>query len=157
MSLLNSHIAKHFRDFHFGGNWTSVNLKDSLSDVNWQEATQEVNGCNTIAKISYHIHYYVHAVLQVLRGGSLDAHDKYSFDHPPINSQEDWDSFLENCWKEAEEFAGLVEKMQEEKIWKLMNDKKYGNYFRNLQGIIEHSHYHLGQIIILKKIIKSVN
>jgi len=28
-------IAKHFRDVYFGGNWTAVNLKDTLADVSW--------------------------------------------------------------------------------------------------------------------------
>ena len=31
--------------------------------------------------------------------------------------------------------------------------EKYGNYFRNLTGIIEHLHYHLGQIVLIKKLI----
>ena len=35
-------LAKHFRDVHFGGNWTFVNLKDSLADVTWQEATTKL-------------------------------------------------------------------------------------------------------------------
>ena len=30
---LTQHSAKHLRDVHFGGNWTSVNLKDTLAGV----------------------------------------------------------------------------------------------------------------------------
>lgn len=26
-------IAKHFREVHFGGNWTDVYLKETLADV----------------------------------------------------------------------------------------------------------------------------
>lgn len=25
-------LAKHFREVHFGGNWTTVNMKDTLDD-----------------------------------------------------------------------------------------------------------------------------
>jgi len=32
---------------------------------------------------------------------------------------------------------------------------KYGNYFRNIVGVIEHIHYHLGQIVLIKKILVS--
>ena len=32
-------IAKHFRDVHFGDNWTAVNLKDTIANVTWQQAT----------------------------------------------------------------------------------------------------------------------
>lgn len=151
------HISKHFREVHFGVNWTWSNLKDQLADVSWQEATTKVYSLNTIVALVYHINYFVSAVLKVLRGGELDAHDKYSFDHPPINSQEDWAKLLERVWAEAEEFASLVEQLPEKKLWETFSDEKYGNYYRNLNGIIEHSHYHLGQIVLIKKIIKEKN
>ena len=35
-------IAKHFREIHFGENWTSSNLKDNLDKVTWQQATTQV-------------------------------------------------------------------------------------------------------------------
>ena len=80
---LTTQIAKHFRDVHFGGNWTSVNLKDSLADVSWQQATTQVYSFNTIATLVYHANYYVSAVLKVLEGEQLNAKDKYSFELPP--------------------------------------------------------------------------
>ena len=95
---INQQIAKHFRDAYFGGNWTSVNLKDSLKDVSWQQATTKVYNFNTIATLVYHIHYYVKAVVPVLRGGSLDAHDKFSFDHPPIHNNEQWQHLSGRCF-----------------------------------------------------------
>jgi len=86
---LTTQIAKHFRDVHFGGNWTSVNLKDSLADVSWQQATTQVYSFNTIATLVYHTNYYVSAVLKVLQGGPLDSIDKYSITLPIIQSQKD--------------------------------------------------------------------
>ena len=32
-------------------------------------------------------------------------------------------------------------------------DEKYGSYLRNIDGMIEHCYYHLGQIVLIKKII----
>ncbi|HYF29551.1 MAG TPA: DinB family protein [Chitinophagaceae bacterium] len=150
---LSAQLAKHFRDVHFGGNWTSVNLKDSIASINWQQATTQVHSCNTIAALVYHINYYVSAVLKVLQGHPLDAHDKYSFDLPPIQSQEGWEQLLDKTWSDAESFAVLVEQLPEAKLWENMADPKYGTYYRNIQGIIEHAHYHLGQIVIVKKML----
>ncbi|MDX1942615.1 MAG: DUF1572 domain-containing protein [Saprospiraceae bacterium] len=150
---LTGQIAKHFRDAYFGGNWASVNLKETLADVTWQQATAQVYSFNTIATLVYHITYYVSAVTKVLQGGPLDAKDKYSFEHPPIKSQEDWSIFLDKIWVDAEHFATLIEQLPEHKLWEDFTDKKYGNYYRNLHGIIEHLHYHLGQIILIKKIL----
>ena len=48
-------IAKQFRDVYFGGNWTSVNLKENLADVTWQQAITKVYSFNTIAALVYRI------------------------------------------------------------------------------------------------------
>ncbi|MGZ5190935.1 MAG: DinB family protein [Flavisolibacter sp.] len=148
-------IAKQFRDLHFGGNWTSVNLKQTLADVSWQQATKQVYNFNTIALLIYHIHYYVDAVMKVLQDEPLNANDKYSFEHPPIESEEDWQNLLNKTWEDAERFISLVEQLPETKLWEPFADGKYGNYYRNIQGIIEHSHYHLGQIVLIKKLMQS--
>jgi len=150
---LTKQIAKHFREIHFGGNWTSSNLKDHLSGVTWQQATTKVYSFNTIATLVYHINYYVSAVLKVLQGEPLNASDKYSFDHPPILSQEDWENLLNKTRTDAENFASLIELLPESKLWEIFSDEKYGNYYRNIHGIIEHAHYHLGQIVLIKKIL----
>jgi len=146
-------IAKHFRDVHFGGNWTSVNLKAALTDVTWQQATTKIYSLNTIATLVFHINYYVSAVTKVLQGEPLTAHDKYSFDLPPIQSQEQWEKLLNKTWSEAENFAKLIEQLPESKLGEMFSDEKYGNYYRNIHGVIEHTHYHLGQIVLIKKIL----
>jgi len=56
---LTRQIAKHFREIHFGGNWTCSNLREHLSGVTWQQATTQVHGLNTIATLAYHINYFV--------------------------------------------------------------------------------------------------
>jgi len=150
---LTGQIAKNLREVFFGGNWTSSNLKDNLADVTWQQATTQVYSFNTIAALTYHMNYYVSAVLNVLQGKPLDAKDKYSFDLPLIQSQEDWEKLLNKTWTDAETFASLIEQLPETKLSETFTDKKYGNYYRNLHGVIEHIHYHLGQIVLLKKIL----
>lgn len=146
-------IAKHFRDVHFGGNWTSVNLKDTLADVTWQQAVTPVHNLNTIAVLVFHVNYYVSAVLKVLEGEPLNASDKYSFDLPAITSEDDWQKLVTKALTAAELFAQQIERLDELKLFEDFTDPKYGNYYRNLHGIIEHTHYHLGQISLIKKIL----
>lgn len=150
---LSAQIAKHFREVYFGGNWTSSNLKDHVANLTWQQATTQVYSFNSIATLVFHMNYYVGAVLKVLHGGPLDAKDKYSFDHPPILSLEDWEKLLDKTWADAENFASLVEQLPENKLWENLAGEKYGNYYTNIHGIIEHNHYHLGQIVLIKKIL----
>ncbi len=125
--------------------------------MTWEQATTKIGSLNTIATLTFHIHYYIAGILQVLEGGTLDIRDKYSFDHPPYHSQADWEKLLNQLWYDSERFANLVEKMPDEKLNEAFVDEKYGNYFRNMDGMIEHSYYHLGQIVLIKKMILSNN
>jgi hypothetical protein len=152
---LTTRIAKQFRDLHFGGNWTAVNMKQILSDLTWKQAVTKVFDFNTIATLVYHTNYYVKAVTKVLEGEQLNAHDKFSFAHPPIDSEEDWQQLLKEVWTDAERFAILIEQLPDSKLAEAFADEKYGNYYRNLHGVIEHTHYHLGQIVLIKKLLNT--
>ena len=151
---LTEQIARHFREVHFGGNWTVSNLRETLADVTWQQATTKVDSFNTIATLLFHVSYFVSVALKVLQGGPLEGNDKFSFDHPPIDSREDWERMQQKAWSEAEMFADLVEQLPESRLWENFTDGKYGIYYRNLHGIIEHTHYHLGQIVLIKKLVQ---
>ncbi len=153
---LSQQTAKHFSQVHFGGNWTSVNLKDTLSDISWQQAVTKIYSFNTIAVLVYHMNYYVGAVLKVLQGDPLTASDTFSFDLPAIKSEDEWKQLLNKTWADAENFACLLEQLPESRFGEIFTDEKYGTYYRNMHGIIEHIHYHLGQIVIIKKIIQQV-
>jgi len=148
-------IAKHVRDVFFGGNWTSVCVKDSLQNISWQQATKQVATLNTIAALLYHMNYYVKAVLEVLRKKPLNAHDKFSFDVPAITSEQDWEQLQNTVWADVEALASLVEDLPDHQLYEIFEDEKYGTWYRNLHGIIEHTHYHLGQIVLIKKILSA--
>lgn len=151
---ITSNIASHFKAVYFGGNWTVSNLKETLQDISWQQANLKLEGYNSILALVYHIHYFSKALLQVLEENQLTANDKYSFDHPEINSAEEWAQFQETIFLEAEKIAALINNLSDEILLQNFVQEKYGNYYRNLHGIIEHAHYHLGQIVIIKKLIK---
>ena len=146
-------IAKNLRDVHFGGNWTYSNLKDILQDVDWQMATTKVNSFNTIAILVFHMNYFVVTAIHFLEKDELIGKDKYSFDHPPIHSEKDWEKMKEKTWNDAEKLALLIEQFPQDKLDEIFSEEKYGTYYRNFHGIIEHNHYHTGQIAIIKKLI----
>ena len=151
---LQQQIAKQLRDVHFGGNWTAVNLKDQLSDLDWQIATTKVQSFNTIAVLVFHMNYYVDVVSRVIQSKPLEGKDKDSFNVAPIQSGDDWQKLLNKVWEDAENFASLIEQMPEQQLWEPFATGKYGNVYRNITGIIEHMHYHLGQIVLIKKMIQ---
>lgn len=150
-------IATRFREVILDGLWiANTNYRDQLSGVTWKEATTKVGSLNTIAALTFHINYYIDGILNVFEGGSLDIKDKYSFDFPPIESHEDWEELKSTVWRNAEKFTSLVEQMPNEKMDEVFVDEKYGAYQRNIDAMIEHSYYHLGQITLIKKMLPEV-
>lgn len=156
MKQQSSQMASRFKEVILNGVWiANTNFKDQLADLNWEIATSKINQLNTIADLAQHIHYYISGVLNVFNGGSLDIKDQFSFDFPPIQSQDEWNIFLNKFWKDSEQFALKVEAMSDEKLNDVFVDEKYGTYRRNIESMIEHSYYHLGQIVLIKKLLQN--
>jgi hypothetical protein len=154
MANITSHIARHLRELYVGRNWTWVDLKGSIEGLTWQQAITSVHGLNSIALLIFHMNFYVEAQISVLKGGLLLSKDKDAFKLPPITSDADWQVLLSKTYADAEELASLIEQMPEEKLWDTFVDERYGTYYRNLHGNIEHLHYHLGQIVLIRKILQ---
>jgi len=147
-------VANRFREIILNGTWVAnTNYKDQLAALDWKIATGEINGLNSIAVLAQHIHYYINGIKNVLRGGALDIRDKYSFDFAPIQSQSEWGSFLSKFWNDSEEFALLTEQLEDEQLEQVFVEEQYGTYQRNIDAMIEHSYYHLGQIVLIKKML----
>jgi uncharacterized damage-inducible protein DinB len=145
-------IANRFREVILNGTWiANTNFKDQLENLDWKIAVSPIQNLNTIAALAQHVHYYINGINQVFKGGTLDIKDQFSFDFPPIHSQEQWKNFLTKFWNDAEAFASFVEQMPNEKLDAVFVDAKYGTYKRNIEAMIEHSYYHLGQIVLIKK------
>ncbi len=148
-------IANRFREVMLDGKWiANTNYKKQITSLTWQQATRKVGSLNTIAALTFHINYYVNGVLNVLQGGQLEIRDKFSFDLPEIISEQDWNTLVNETIQNAERFAAAVESLPQDKLDTVFVDEKYGTYRRNIEGMIEHAYYHLGQISLIKKMLE---
>jgi uncharacterized damage-inducible protein DinB len=147
-------IANRFRDVILNGTWiANTNYKAQVLNTTWQQATSKVGTLNTIAALTFHINYYITGVLNVFKGGALDIKDANSFDCPTITSENDWQHLKNTLITNAEHFASNLEQMPNDTLDHVFVDEKYGNYRRNINAMIEHSYYHLGQITLIKKLL----
>lgn len=147
-------LAARLKEVLLDGQWViGTNFKDQIVDLSWQMATEKIDSLNTIADLTFHVNYYIHGVAQVLEGGPLEIRDKFSFDYPPIQDEETWQSLVQKFIYDAERFVGLVEKMNDGDLLAPFIQEQYGSYLRNINTLIEHSYYHFGQIVIIRKMI----
>lgn len=150
----NTDLANRLKEVLLNGRWiANTNLKIQIENVTWVQATQKNGTLNTIAALTYHVNYYLAGLLNVFKGGELEIRDKYSFDLPPIESETDWKNLIDEFQRNAEKFVDEVAKMPDRKLDETFVDEKYGTYLRNIEGVIEHSYYHLGQLSLIRKLI----
>jgi len=151
-------LANRIREVFLSGKWiANTNFKEQLESINLTKANQKVGHLNTIALLAFHINYYVSGIINFFENGSLDIKDKYSFDMPAMQSETEWNDFINIFLCNAEILAKHIEQMNDDILSQVFINEKYVTYLRNIEGIIEHSYYHLGQISLLKKMIESEN
>lgn len=147
-------IANRLREVLLDGKWiANTNFKKQIESVSWKQAIQKVDNLNTIALLTFHINYYLAGILNVFNGGNLNIRDQYSFDLPEIKTEYDWNNLVNDFLSNSEKFVSHVEKMDDNLLDQPFVEEKYGSYLRNLEGVIEHTYYHLGQVSLIKKLI----
>ncbi len=145
-------ISKHLRELYFGKNWTAASFPTVMDGIGWQLAIKERSGFNSIATLVYHMNYYVITTIDVINGSTSVPPDKDSFIKPAIHNEEDWEKLKMDTQDTVNRLLELLSGLEDDILLKTFVAERYGSYYRNIQGMIEHSHYHLGQIMILKKL-----
>ena len=152
---LNEYLTNRLKEIFTEGKWViGSNIQEQIIDLDWKDATKRAADLNTIADLTFHIHYYIAGVIKVLEGGPLTIKDEFSFDSPPVKSNQDWINLVNQFCKDSQKLIQLVENMTEEELLRDFTHEKYGTYYRNIDLMIEHTYYHMGQIVLIKKILK---
>ena len=151
---LTKQIAQHIIEVFEGGNWTEVNIKDTLEEVDYKEASTVTRSSNnTIAALVNHLSFYNDIAMQRLSGNNPVINASNGLDVDEIKNEDDWIKMKEHSMESAHQLAFAVRKFPEEKIFEL-SPNGVATYYKTLHGIVEHAHYHLGQIVLLKKLIR---
>lgn len=152
------YLANRIREVLMNGKWiANTNYKEQLLNSTYTQATHKSGNLNTIAALTFHINYYLSGLIKVFEGGTLDISDQFSFNITGLNSEMKWNDLVNDFLINSEKFSTLVEQMPESKLDEIFTDARYVTFLRNIEGFIEHSYYHLGQIVLIKKIISENN
>ena len=150
-------LASRLQELFIDGTWiANTNYQMITMDVSLSEAVKTLGPHHSIADLVYHIDYYLAGILEVFGGGTLSIKDQFSFDRPTLHSESDWQSMVTKLLSDAQCFIEHVSSMSDEELESDFVNPKYGSYERNIEGVIEHSYYHLGQISLVKKLVRNL-
>ena len=145
-------LALRLQEVILEGTWiANTNFKKELDNTALDEVSIQIKTYNTVAILAQHIHYYIAGVKQVFLGGELSISDRFSFDFEPMQNDEAWQNFLALLWKDTQELVNLIKTLTNDQLDAIFVKEAYGSYKRYIEALIEHSYYHLGQIVLLLK------
>ncbi|RYE23733.1 MAG: DinB family protein [Sphingobacteriaceae bacterium] len=147
-------IAQHVLDVHEGGNWTEVDITSTLKDITFQQAVLLTPGSpNTIAALLHHLTYWNRVMVSRLNGTVVNVPEANGYDVPVLSAEQDWEDIKVDNLRSARELASAILSFQKQDLSKPILPG-YPSAYKSLQGSVEHIHYHLGQIVILKHLVE---
>lgn len=148
-------LSNRLKEIILNGTWiANTNYKHQLDTTSWEKAVEKLPNFNSIAMLTFHIQYYISGILHYFETGNLEIKDQYSFDLPNISTKEDWKNLKNQLYQNTEKLATIIENLTKKELQNIFVKPEYGTVQRNIDAMIEHSYYHLGQIVILKKMLE---
>ena len=147
MHMETARIADQLRRSVEGEAWHGPCLQEALAGVTAEQAmAKPVAGAHSIWELLLHITAWAGAARKRLGG-----------DPSPLSGEGDW-PVLSGEWSDAiaameSEFQALrqaVSALPDEDLTKTVPGQEYDNYFL-LHGIVQHTLYHCGQILLLRR------
>lgn len=151
---LNSLLSERLEQVLLDGTWIAgTNWQDQLNKTDYLTAIKSVNELNSIATLCFHINYYISGLCHVLEGNPLNMSDKYSFDAPIINQESEWIARHALFIKNSDTFINHIKKCNNQFLTGSFVNPEYGSWQKNIEGFIEHAWYHLGQVVLIRRIL----
>ena len=151
------HIARHLRDVYAGQNWTEVNLQTTLEDITYEEASQVTPASvNTIAGLVHHLAFWNRVMAQRIAGIRVEIPESNGYDSSQLTDADHWHNLKKDCFQSGKHLADVISVLSADQLQQEILPG-YPTAYKSLQGCVEHVHYHLGQIVILKQLVRALN
>lgn len=147
-------IIKLFADLYEGNPWLGVNWMDTLNTISAEKASRRIaEGRNTIWEIVNHVIHWRRNVLQRLHGDVITTPD-HNYILPVSDTSEiAWQRTLKELHLSQQEWLVFLEGCDENQFSKIYPNNQM-TYYEHIHGILQHDAYHLGQIVLLAKMIQ---
>lgn len=146
-------ITKLFEDIYDGDPWIDVTLQGTLKNISAAKAAKKISpDRNSIWQIVNHLISWRENVLQRVQGKMITTPDNNYFTGIIDTSDAAWQSTLKRLENSQQQWITFLANFNESEF-----DKIYPNnnmsYYDHVNGIIQHDAYHLGQIVLLSKLL----
>jgi len=146
-------LAFRHEEIWTGEPWYGSNITSGLSGISAIQATHRVANQHNVAEILNHMIQWKKFVLEKLEGtNGFDIVLDSEKDWNQIDQLDDssWSEILENFDQVSAALIIQIRSQQDTLLKEIVPGRTY-SYSKLIEGIRDHDIYHLGQILILKK------
>ena len=151
-----SRIGGLFMNLYNGHPWLDVTIVDTLKTISWEQAAAKVHPhLNSIWQIVIHMVSWRLNVRKRVNGEVIKTpENNYIQDHPQI-SEESWLHLLDELETSQQEWISFLQHADDSMLEGIYTVNKM-SYYEQIHGILQHDAYHLGQIVLLAKMQRSM-
>ena len=143
-----------YRQLYNGKPWIDVTIAGTLKKINAAKAAKRVSPkLNTIWEITLHLISWRKNVLERMQGKVIVTPAHNYFLKVGDTSPEAWLNTLKQFDKVQEDWLQYLDGIKKIDLEKVYEPNSMTNYTQ-IQGILQHDAYHLGQIVLLAKMIR---
>jgi uncharacterized damage-inducible protein DinB len=146
-------ISKLFSDLYDGNAWIDVTIFRTLKNINSEQAfSRPAENLNSIWEIVNHLVSWRETVLKRMGGEIIEEPKNNFFEPVKDHSEEAWQNTLKRFEKSQQMWLQFLSAFDNQNLGKFYSQSKY-TYYDLMHGVIQHDAYHLGQIVLLKKMV----
>ena len=144
-------ILKQFASLQHGECWIGTNFKEVLHGTGAEQAIRSIAGnTNSTWQLVAHITYWRTAVVNRLTGTD-NPPPFFDFMLPENCNEETWRQALQDFESAYHMLRSAISHFNEENLNK-PSPRKGQTFYELIMGCLQHDAYHLGQMMLLKKV-----
>ncbi len=135
-----------------GDAWLDVALLPTVASIPAEDAAKNIYSLNSIWQIVQHLTCWREALLKKIKDKNPEIPDNNFFEELKDTSEEAWQNLLQRL---EESQTAIIDLLKKDKDMDWDDKPSKGNYtvFELMQSLLQHDAYHLGQVILIKKLL----
>ena len=154
MQININHLSKLLKDHFNGDPWIDVTVLGELSSVTAKQASIKPEGMNSIWQIVNHMISWRKALITRVKGKAVKYSDNNFISEIKVKSPKAWKETINKFRKSQRDIISFLQKSDDILLETVSSTSGY-TYYELVEAILIHDSYHLGQIVLIKKLLKN--
>ena len=146
------HINKLLKDHYSGDPWIDITIMGTLKTLNGKQAALKLPGLNSIWQIVNHMISWRNALIARVKDKPAAHPDNNFIWEVKDTTAKAWKDTIKEFEKSQKDITTFLGRQKDAHLEKISTTSGY-SYYELVMSIIIHDTYHLGQIVLIKKMI----